>query len=617
MLRNVAGQKISVFAFDYTTGAPKTGDGANITVYVSKDDGTVTALTDTSATEKDSTNAKGWYDFDLSQSETNAVKLLFTGKSATANVSVVGQCIYTTPATTFDAATTIAKLDTMLAVAAGSPSDYAFSNDALRNVPLLSLNEIAGAVWNTNISAIGDTDLAGGALRDGFQLTFLTWQTQETTIQPAVVRADAVTAKLDTTLQVAAGSPTDYAFSNDALRNVPLLVLNEIADAVWNRAVAGRTSAGTFGLALALAQEFAARLATTLESAGGSPNEFRFSKDALRQVPGLVWDAERSLYTVSGSFGAAFDATISSRASSASLSSLDLKVTVVKSTTDKFETLLIPAGSGSPADYAFHSDAFRYFPSIPYTGPSAATIAGSVWDVSLASHLTAGSAGLFLTGAYTYAGRLSTTLEPAGGSPGDYQFTADSLRNAPAGSGGGGGGPSAGAVADAVWDELVSGHLSSGTFGLFAYNVSLLSAKLDTLLEGSGSPGDYRLTNEALAKAADVVLNAQLSNHTSGGSAGDAIRQTDLRGRRTAIYGTVGNVTTPSLTQFTPSSLEATGASADQLKGRIIVFDKNTATTALQGCATDITNSSSAALPLLTFSTLSAVPSAGDTFTIV
>lgn len=97
MFKNVASQKIAVFAFDITTGAAKTGDAANITVYVSKDWGSVTVLGDTSATEMDATNAKGWYLFDLTQGETNADALLFTGKSSTANISIVGQIIYTDP----------------------------------------------------------------------------------------------------------------------------------------------------------------------------------------------------------------------------------------------------------------------------------------------------------------------------------------------------------------------------------------------------------------------------------------------------------------------------------------------------------------------------------------
>src|SRR5512146_787862 len=57
MFKNVASQKITLLAIDTSTNAPKTGDAANITAYVSKDDGAVTVLGDTTATELDATNA--------------------------------------------------------------------------------------------------------------------------------------------------------------------------------------------------------------------------------------------------------------------------------------------------------------------------------------------------------------------------------------------------------------------------------------------------------------------------------------------------------------------------------------------------------------------------------
>jgi hypothetical protein len=88
MFKNVGSQKIQLFAFDTTTGAPKTGDAANITAYVNKDHAGATILTDTSATEVDATNAKGVYLFDLTQAETNADSLSFTAKSSTANISI-------------------------------------------------------------------------------------------------------------------------------------------------------------------------------------------------------------------------------------------------------------------------------------------------------------------------------------------------------------------------------------------------------------------------------------------------------------------------------------------------------------------------------------------------
>jgi hypothetical protein len=68
--KNVGSQKIIFFAFDSTTNTPKTGDAANITGYISKDFGAVTVLGDTSATEMDATNAKGYYLFDVTQTNT-------------------------------------------------------------------------------------------------------------------------------------------------------------------------------------------------------------------------------------------------------------------------------------------------------------------------------------------------------------------------------------------------------------------------------------------------------------------------------------------------------------------------------------------------------------------
>jgi hypothetical protein len=96
MFKNTSGQKIDLFAFDYSTGAPKTGDAGNISAYRQLDDGTLTVVAG-SAAEIDNDKAKGWYKFDLTQGETDGDKILFSGKSGTANVSIVGQLIYTLP----------------------------------------------------------------------------------------------------------------------------------------------------------------------------------------------------------------------------------------------------------------------------------------------------------------------------------------------------------------------------------------------------------------------------------------------------------------------------------------------------------------------------------------
>lgn len=85
----------------------------------------------------------------------------------------------------------------------------------------------------------------------------------------------------------------------------------------------------------------------------------------------------------------------------------------------------------------------------------------------------------------------------------------------------------------------------------------------------------------------------------------------------TFISGTVGAVTTPSTTQFTPSALSTQMSVTNQLINRIIIFDNKTTTAALRGQVAVISGSSAAALPLLTFGELTDAPASGDIFKIV
>ena len=86
-------------------------------------------------------------------------------------------------------------------------------------------------------------------------------------------------------------------------------------------------------------------------------------------------------------------------------------------------------------------------------------------------------------------------------------------------------------------------------------------------------------------------------------------------GNRTVIRGTVGSGVS-STTSFTPSALSPAGSATDQFKGAILVFDNATTTAGLRGQRSDITASSAAALPVLTFTALTTVPVSGDTFSI-
>ncbi len=99
MLRNVSGQKWRVYAWDSTTGAAKTGDAANISGRIRIDDGSNAATNDTNPTEADATNEPGFYDFDMTQAESNGAKLSLSAKSSTSNIRVlaVPPVVYTVP----------------------------------------------------------------------------------------------------------------------------------------------------------------------------------------------------------------------------------------------------------------------------------------------------------------------------------------------------------------------------------------------------------------------------------------------------------------------------------------------------------------------------------------
>lgn len=95
MYKNRAGQKSIVYAWDKTTGLPKTGDAGNITSYISKDGGAASASDDTNPTEIDATNLKGYYAFDLLQAETNCDLFLQAPVSATSDIIVFPVILYT------------------------------------------------------------------------------------------------------------------------------------------------------------------------------------------------------------------------------------------------------------------------------------------------------------------------------------------------------------------------------------------------------------------------------------------------------------------------------------------------------------------------------------------
>lgn len=208
MQKNVAGQKVIVFAFDATTNLPKTGDAANITAYLSKDFGAVTVLGDTSATEMDATNAKGYYLFDLTQTESNADVLGVTAKSSTANVVVIGApaVIFTEPPNY-----TLMSLD---------------SSGRVDAIKLASQTITAAAGITFPSSVASPTNITAGAI---------------TTVGSIGVGGIGATA-------FAAGAIDSAAIAADAIGSSELATtaVNEIRDAIFARAFGAQYGSFTF-----------------------------------------------------------------------------------------------------------------------------------------------------------------------------------------------------------------------------------------------------------------------------------------------------------------------------------------------------------------------------------
>jgi len=310
-------------------------------------------------------------------------------------------------------------------------------------------------------------------------------------------------------------------------------------------------------------------------------------------VAGSVASVSGAVASVTGNVGGNVAGSVASVAGAVgSVTGLTASdVGAIKSVTDKVFTTLEVA-SGSPGDYRFAADALRNAPTgSGGSSPSAATIAAAVWDEPLASHLTAGSTGYALNAAGSAGDPWATAIPGAYGAGTAGKIVGDNI-NATISS-----------RATQVSVDAVAGYVDT--------EVAAIKAKTDLIPAAPAAVSDI----PTAAAVADAVWDEATSGHTSSGTTGKALNDTDLRGSRTVIRGTVGG--SPTTTTMTPSAIIPAGAAADQFKGRILIFDNDTSTAALRGQATDITANSSAGLPALTFTALTTAASSGDTFSIV
>jgi len=166
LYKNVASQKIAIFAWDTANGTEKTGDAGNITAYISKDGAAMAQTNDVNPTELDATNAPGVYIFDLTQAETNCDLFILFAKSSTSNVKIEPVMIYTVPQMSVTGGVVDANVKQV--------SDSSDAADSLEEAAAIIANK-ANVTKSTKSTAIRDR-------ADNTDLYTITWSDDGTTL---------------------------------------------------------------------------------------------------------------------------------------------------------------------------------------------------------------------------------------------------------------------------------------------------------------------------------------------------------------------------------------------------------------------------------------------------
>jgi len=309
--------------------------------------------------------------------------------------------------------------------------------------------------------------------------------------------------------------------------------VNAVADQVWDEAASGHVAAGSFGAALYVVRSATAQAGAattiTLDASASAVNDF-YTNARLWIVSGTGAGQGR---IISGYVGATKVATVATWATNPDATSV---------------FVIVPFGSIPGA-----------------SAPTAAEVADAVWDELLAGHTTEASYGALMQALQLHVGTAqagaaqSITLDATGSSATDDQYIYQ-LITIRSGTGAGqtrqitdyngttkvatvnlawttqptsaseyiihpGGLDAAtvAAVADAVWDELRSGHVAAGSFGEYvladATRISgdaTAADNLEAMVDGTG----LTLTGVTVPTVTNVGTVATLTGHTA--QTGDA-----------------------------------------------------------------------------------------------
>ncbi len=546
---------LMVDSADHVTG--KTGLAAGITKYLTKAGGTPAAETMTTA-ELDATNVKGVYSLVFTTTQTNTLgeyhlHLTAAGADPTDDWWEVVTYLPGEAATLqADQAVNVTKV--------GGTAQTARDLGAQLDAAVSS--RMATFTLPTNFSALAIT--AGGLVDITQAAADKVWSSATRTLTAfSTALALSVWDVLETAIATASSIGLKVKTNLDAAISSRLATAGytapptvaAIADGVWDEPIAGHLGAGSTGLALNSAGAAGDPWSTALPGAYGAGTAGKIVGDNLDAAV-----SSRSTYAGADTAGTT---TLLGRIASA-LTITGGKVDV----NDKTGFALSAAG------------------------------VQAIWDALTAALTTVGSIGKriadFLTGdAFVRLGApagasVSADVAAVKAETAAIKAKTDALPPDPADE------SLVIAATDAIYSRLgaPAGVSMAADVAAVKSDSGAIKAKTDSLTFTGAGRVDANL--------------AAINNATGGAAALD-------RSARTMVLGTVDAAATT--TSIPTSSLVPAAVKADQFKGRIVIFDKDTTTAALRGQATDITASSLAGV--LTVSALTDAPVAGDTFVIV
>lgn len=498
MFKNIASQKIALFAFDTTTGTPKTGDGANITPYVSKDYGSVTVLGTTTATEMDSTNAKGWYSFVMTQGETNGDALLFTAKSSTSNISLVGRLVFTDPpnanllSVDSNGRVDVIKVNgtSQTAKDLGASATQTGDNYARLGAP-------AGASIAADVAAVKTDTAAVKTQTDKLAFT-VTNQVDANVLDWKSATAPAMTGDAYARLGAPAGASVsaDVAAVKAVLPSALTGGGNIKADAI---AIGGTSQTGRdIG-------------ASVLLSSGTGTGQLDFTsgvvKTNLAQILGTA------LTETSGQIAAGFKKFFNIASPAATMDHGVLVDTVTTATT---ATNLTNAPTSGDFTSTMKTSLSAATPAVTVSDKTGFSLSSggvqAIWDALTSALTTVGSIGKLLVTDIdaTVSSRLAGASYTA---PDNSDIAAIKAKtdNLPASPAAVSDIPTAVDNADAVWDETLADHLTSGTTGNALNAAGAAGDPWSTALPGSYGDG-------TAGKIVGTNIDATISSRLASGS---------------------------------------------------------------------------------------------------